>query len=172
MDFISWQYLKFRSFFARYFPALYRLCDRRKAIIKFFLAGSISGGLHLILLYVFHDFWRWSVVLSSSLAFICAFLVSFVLQKLWTFRDYRQDKLIGQLLLYFLNAVFGLTVNGLLMHLLVNRYGLWYILAQIIVNLIIAVQSFLIYKFIVFKKDKLPLDPPLSGRSNQYEVKG
>lgn len=170
MDFIHLEYLKFRARFARYFPRFYNWSNKYKKIIKFFLAGGISGSIHLILLYTFHDFWQWNVVLSSSLAFICAFLVSFVLQKLWTFRDYSQDKLVSQFILYFLNAIFGLTVNGLLMHLLVNRFQLWYILAQIIVNLLIAGQNFIIYKFIVFKKDTKPLTPGFEKRSKQDEI--
>jgi len=40
------------------------------------------------------------------------------------------------------------------MHLLVNRYQVWYLLAQIIVNLALAVSNFLVYKFIVFKINK------------------
>lgn len=151
MNFIRAAYLKFRQSLSRDWPSFYRLCEKRKAIIKFILVGSLSGGLDLVLLYVFYSLWGWGIVWSTSVAFIFALLVSFTLQKLWTFRDYDHNRLAGQISLYSVNAFIGININGFLMHLLVNKYGLWYLLAQIMVNVFIAVQNFLVYKFIVFK---------------------
>lgn len=154
MPFISNYYLKFRNYFSVNFPKIYNFCDSRKSIIKFFIAGCFSGGADLILLFIFHGLLKMNIVLSTSLAFILSFLISFTLQKLWTFRNYSQNKIVHQLLVYVLNAFLGLYINGLLMHLLVNRYQVWYILAQIVVNLTIAVWNFIVYKFIVFKIGK------------------
>jgi len=78
-------------------------------------------------------------------------LISFNLQKFWTFRNYGRDRMAGQLFLYILNAVIGLNINGALMHLLVNSWSVWYLLAQVIVNLGLGAWNFLIYKFIIFK---------------------
>jgi putative flippase GtrA len=81
-------------------------------------------------------------------------LVSFNLQKFWTFRNYRHDKVIHQLFVYILNAFIGLNLNGLFMHILVNRYNIWYLLSQIIVNVVIGFWNFIVYKFIVFRTSK------------------
>ncbi len=152
MPYISGCYQKFRQVFARYFPGVYGIFERRKKIIKFFIAGGISGGVDLVALHVFHSWLEWGIVLSTSAAFVVAFLVSFTLQKFWTFRDNSQDRIAGQLGMYLINGLIGLYLNGFLMHLLVSGYGVWYIAAQIVVNLIIAIQNFIVYKFIVFKK--------------------
>jgi putative flippase GtrA len=114
----------------------------------------LAGGTDLIFLFIFHGLLHINLVLSTSVAFILSFLVSFTLQKFWTFRNYSEDKVVHQLSLYVLNAFIGLNLNGTGMHLLVNKYAVWYMLAQIIVNLVLGVWNFFVYKFIVFNIGK------------------
>lgn len=154
MPAINRLYFRFRACFSSRCPRLYDFCNRHKSVIKFFFAGCMAGGTDLALLFLFHGLLKWGLVFSTSAAFILSFLVSFTLQKFWTFRNYRQDKVIGQLLFYVLNAFVCLNMNGFFMHLLVNKYKVWYLLAQIIVNLSLGFWSFMIYKFLVFRTDK------------------
>jgi putative flippase GtrA len=154
MPFINNLYFKFRHYFSRRFPQLYDLCEKRKSVIKFFIAGCFAGGSDLVFLFIFHGIFRWPIVLSTSLAFILSFAISFTMQKFWTFRNYNQDKVFRQLAIYFLNAFLGLNLNGFLMHIFVNEWSVWYILSQIIVNLAIAVWNFIVYKYIVFKNQQ------------------
>lgn len=154
MPVINRLYFKFRHFFSSRCPRLYDVCNSHKSVIKFIFAGGMAASTDLVLLFFFHGLFKWGLVVSTSAAFILSFLVSFTLQKFWTFRNFRQDKIAGQLFIYLLNAFIGLNLNGLFMHALVNRYEVWYIFAQIIVNLVIGVWNFLVYKFIVFRTDK------------------
>lgn len=154
MPLISDWYNKFRNYFFRHYPRVYIFCDNRKSFIKFIFSGCLSGGVDLLLLFVFHSLLKLDIVLSTSLAFILAFLISFSLQKFWTFRNYLSGQTFQQLSLYLINALVGLFLNAFFMHLLVNTYNVWYLLAQVIVNLVIAVWNFVIYKFVVFKADK------------------
>ena len=151
MSFINRLYEKFRHQFSRRLPRLYDLCERYKSFVKFFIAGCFAGGSDLVFLFVFHGLFHLNIVVSTSLAFILAFVVSFTLQKFWTFRNYSQNRVFRQLAVYLANSFLGLSLNGYFMHLLVNKFGLWYILAQIIVNLTLAVWNYIVYKFIVFR---------------------
>ncbi len=153
MSLIHDLYHRFRHYFANRFPNLYNFCEGRKSVIKFIIAGCLAGGSDLVFLFIFHGLFLWNIVLSTSSAFILAFLVSFTLQKFWTFRDY-QNKVVQQLVLYILNALLGLYLNGYFMHLLVVKYAVWYILSQIIVNLVLAFWNFVVYKFIIFKTNQ------------------
>ncbi len=150
MPFINNLYFRFRNFFSGRFPQLYALCNRLKSPLKFFIAGSLAGLTDLVFLYCFHGLLKWEIVFSTSLAFVLSFLVSFTLQKFWTFRNYSQKKALKQLALYLGNAFIGLNINGFLMHLSVNKLGVWYLLAQIAVNLLIGIYNFIIFKYIVF----------------------
>ncbi len=147
-------YFRFRNCFASSFPKIYCFCNTRKSVIKFLIAGCFAGGTDLILLFVFHGLFHWPIVISTSLAFLCSFAISFTLQKFWTFRNFSHDKVISQFILYILNSLIGLNLNGFFMHLLVTDLKVWYILAQILVNLTIGIYNFFIYRSIVFKIGK------------------
>ena len=151
MSFISNLYSKLKSTLATRFPKVFKIINKYKSIVKFIFAGGSATLVNLLLLYLFHGLLAWGLILSTSLAFIFAFLVSFILQKFWTFRNYNKEKMPLQLALYLTNSFIGLSLNGLFMHLLVNKLGIWYLLAQVIVSLTIAVYNFLVYKFIIFK---------------------
>jgi len=151
MSLIHDWYHRFRHHFASHYPKSYHFCEERKSVIKFIISGCFAGGSDLIFLYIFHGLFSWGIVFSTSFAFILSFLVSFTLQKFWTFRNYSQDKVVQQLTLYILNAFIGLYLNGYFMHVLVNKYAVWYILSQVIVNLTLAAWNFVVYKFIIFK---------------------
>jgi len=151
MPFVNKLYFKFRHWFAQHLPKIYCLCDNHKAVLKFFIAGGLASLTDLVLLYVFHGWFRWGLVLSTSLAFILSFIVSFSLQKFWTFRNYDRAMAIRQFLLYVINAVVGLNLNGLGMHLLVNKYKIWYMFSQVVVIVLIGFYNFIIYRFIIFR---------------------
>lgn len=158
MPLINNLYFKFRNFLSHRFPKLYCFCDFRKSIVKFFISGCLGGGADLVFLFVFHSLFNLGIVVSSSLAFILSFALIFTLQKIWTFRDHRQDKTFNQLILYFLNVFICLSVNGFLMHYLVNGIDIWYMLSQLIVNCLIGIYNFIVYKFIIFRKGNYEID--------------
>ncbi|MFA6513680.1 MAG: GtrA family protein [Patescibacteria group bacterium] len=154
MPVINRLYLQFKNLFSTRYPGLFYTCEKRKSVIKFFFAGSTAALVDLVFLFLFHGIFKWNLVLSTSLAFILSFAVSFTLQKFWTFRNYSQKRIPVQFVLYIGNAFIGLNINGFLMHLLANKLGIWYLLAQVIVNVMIGVYNFFVYKFIVFRTKK------------------
>jgi len=123
-------------------------------VVKFFIAGCFAGTTDLVFLFIFHSLLHWPIVVSTSLAFIFSFVVSFTMQKLWTFRNFNHDKTAGQFILYIINAFITLNLNGIMMRSLVINHHIWYILSQIIVNVSIGTYNFFIYRWIVFKIDK------------------
>lgn len=154
MPIINRIYYRFRLFFSARFPEIFAFCNRRKSIIKFFIAGAFAGTVDLIALFIFHGILKWGIVLSTSFAFIFSFMVSFSLQKLWTFRNYSHKRLPRQLVLYFSAAFVSMNLNGLGMHILVIDLNVWYLLSQVMVNIVLGVINFFTYKFIVFRKTK------------------
>lgn len=136
---------------SNHYPSVYKILTKNKSVTKFIVAGSSAAAVDLIFLAIFHDLFNWSIVLSTSLAFILAFAVSFHLQKFWTFRNKDKKKIPKQLTIYMINALLTLNLNGLFMHLLVDRLGVWYLLSQVIVNVTIGVYNFFVYKYVVFK---------------------
>lgn len=154
MAIINKLYESFRGLFSRRWPKTFLYLDSRKSIFKFIIAGSFAGGTDLVALFLFHGILKLEIVFSTSAAFILSFVVSFTLQKFWTFRNYNSARLARQIFLYILTALIGLNLNGVAMHFLVNTLSVWYLLAQIIVNIFLGFVNFVVYKFIIFRKHK------------------
>ena len=152
MKYIQRAYFNLRLLISGRCPQGYGFFERHKSIIKYGFSGGLATAVSLISLYLFHDWLNWGIISAATISFLLAFFVSFILQKFWTFRDKRQDRIAGQLAGYLANGVIGLYLNAFLMHLLVVRVGVWYLGAQVLVSLAIAVQNFLVYKFIIFRK--------------------
>lgn len=154
MSWIIGRYSRFCNFFSGRCPRLCRFCRNHQAVLKFIISGGSAAGVNIALLFVLHGIFKLELIFSTSAAFIISFLVSFTLQKFWAFRNFRRDGLAGQLFLYALNAAVGLYLNGLFMHLLVSRAGVWYLLSQVIVSAALAFWNFAVYKFIIFREKK------------------
>lgn len=154
MPVINKFYALFHYRFQNSCPKAYCYCSAKKHIFKFFAAGSLAGLTDLVFLFLFHGVWEMNIVLATSIAFLLSFVVSFSLQKRWTFRDTDEKKVPKQLVLYLLNAFLSLNINGIGMHFLVNENRTPYLLAQIIVNLALGGLNFVIYKTIIFRNEQ------------------
>ena len=151
MALINKLYLQFGRFLRNKHPKTFKVCQCHKSIVKFFISGSSAAIVDLLALYLFHGVFRWEIVMSTSLAFLLSFMVSFSLQKFWTFRNYNNKRLPHQLVLYIGAAFISLNLNALAMHVLVNNWNIWYLLSQIIVNVFLGIVNFFIYKYVVFR---------------------
>ncbi len=99
-------------------------------------------------LFVLHGLIHLPIVPAASISFVMAYLVSFSLQKFWTFADTGRDRMTGQMAIYFLVGVFGLVLNAVGMYMLVEVFLVWYLLAQIIMAASLAVMNYFLYRWI------------------------
>ncbi len=121
----------------------------RFQFVRFLISGGTGAMVHFFVLYLLTGVMGVWYLLATSIAFTCAFFVSFTLQKHWTYTD-RSPAVWGQRGRYFLIGVGNLLLNGALMYVLVDGFGIWYLLAQVIASGLIAVLSHLLYRTVVF----------------------
>ncbi len=145
-------FARFKHYVARHWPRLYARLARRKSLVKFLMSGPIAGILDLGLLYILHGLFQVPVLWATTIAYIFSFGVSFYLQKFWTFCNYNRKHVHYQLLMYFFLAIINLNINGYLMYILINNYSVWYLFAQLGVSITIGLESYVIYKFVIFRK--------------------
>lgn len=124
-------------------------------VIRFLVSGGTVALIELVLLYLFTDIVGLWYEFSFGIAFVVAFCVSFALQKFWTFEDHDTEDVHKQASLYFFVTIANALINAVALYVLVEYAHLWYLLAQIIINAALATGSFLIYKFIIFKKSDI-----------------
>lgn len=128
------------------------LLRKHKRPIKYLIAGSTATLVDLGLLYFFTSLLGIWYLISACLAFAVSFFVSFFLQKFWTFRDPDKQRMPKQMAAYLAVALTNLVINAALMYGLVDGFKVWYIFAQLIASGLIAGESYLVYKFIIFSK--------------------
>lgn len=112
---------------------------------RFIVTGAIVAAIDLILLYVFKDILLIWYLTSSILAFIIAFIISFGLQKLWTFQDYSLEHVHIQFTQYISISAINLMINTALVFMFVELFGIFYLVSQIISILIIAMGNYFLY---------------------------
>jgi putative flippase GtrA len=127
-----------------------KITDNLK-IVKFLIAGGTATLTTFFFLYLFTEVFLLWYLFSSILAFLIAVVVSFTLQKYWTFAGEQEKRGRHQFVIFLAFGAFGLGLNVLSMYLLVDRVGLWYMLAQFITSAGIAVMNYFFYQSVVFK---------------------
>lgn len=124
-------------------------------VAKFIVSGGIVALTELSLLYIFTDVFGIWYLFSLVFAFVVAFCLSFSLQKFWTFQNRKMETVHLQASSYLFVAILNLALNAGALYLLVRYFGLWYILAQALISIVLAIGSFLIYKYAIFKKHEI-----------------
>lgn len=133
---------------------IHSVCRRwhiSKQVSKYLISGATVNVVELSLLYIFTEYLGIWYLFSSVLAFLFAFCLSFSLQKFWTFQDKKTEDMHKQASLYLFISVCNLGINVVALYLLVQVAGLWYMFAQVLINGAIAIWSFVLYKFVIFK---------------------
>jgi len=115
-------------------------------IARFLIAGAATMLVNLAALYVFTEYAHVWYLASSIIAFCISYGVNFTLQKFWTFKNTDRRAVLRQLPLHLSLALFNLAFNTIILYALVEWGNVWYILAQVIAALIIAVESFILSK--------------------------
>lgn len=120
-------------------------------IARYLISGGIATALNLLLLYLGTDGLGLHYLLSSIISFSIATVASFLLQKFWTFKNASLTQTPAEFSLYLVLTLFNLVLNSALMFLFVSMLNVWYLFAQIITAAFIAIESYLFYKFAVFR---------------------
>jgi putative flippase GtrA len=133
---------------------------RIKFIIRYVVTGVVGAFIQIFTIFV------WVSILSFeeeyvggiAIGFGLALLITFFLHKYWTFRNY-EHYLVGKQLAYY--GVFSLMNFGLNIALLhasksaiesldLNFFQIWYLVAQILVVVFVAMISFLSNRYVTF----------------------
>jgi len=119
-------------------------------IVRFLISGGIGFASVMLLLYFFTDILGWWYLASFVVSFFIAQSISFTLQKFFTFRDATVGarRVGGQAAAFVSLGAFNLLANSALLYALVEYGQFHYLVAQVIISLIIAVWSFLFFRYI------------------------
>ena len=106
------------------------------------------------ILYVLTEFLGIFYLVSAGFSYFLGFLVSFSLQKFWTFRDSSLLYIKRQFFYYSALTLGTLFLDLFFLYLLVDKFQVYYLLAQIMAGAVIALGRFLVNNFLIFKKTR------------------
>lgn len=145
-------YYNMHTYFRMRMPRLYESVYRKKKIAKYIVSGGMATATNLAVLYALTDFFRVHYLVSSVFAFIVSVVVSFSMQKFWTFEDSSRDALHTQFVSYSMVVIANLALNTFLVYAFVEWFSFWYLVAQFLAGMFIAVVSFFAYRDLIFKR--------------------
>lgn len=122
----------------------------RHRILRYVISGLSATSVNIFVIYVATDLLGIWYIMSSVIAFTLGVCVSFCLQKFWTFKNDSVVHIRRQMVLYFVLALFAISLNAIIVYVEVQFLGIQYVLAQIISSAILACINFFIYKKIIF----------------------
>lgn len=115
-------------------------------VARYIISGGSGAVVNIGTLFVLTHFFSVWYLASSVIAFLASFVVSFTLQRMWTFDHRTAEGLARHTSLYFVVAVGNTFLNTALVFGLVEYAQVWYVAAQIIAGVCIALSSFFIYR--------------------------
>lgn len=119
--------------------------------LRYIISGGLAAFTHLGALYLLTDSVGLWFVEANVLAFCFGLIVSFGMQKLWTFGDRRTDGVYHQAFWYALIQIVSLGVDTALLYILVTYAGWWYLGTQFLLLVLIAVGNFFLFNKVVFR---------------------
>ena len=122
-------------------------------LVRYTIAGLLSVVVNLLGLYVLVDILAWWYLSGAVVAFFVSAVVSFVLQKYWTFRNFVQTTqvLVYQTKWYLYVSMGNFIANIVLLYVLVDLFGVGYLDGQVVVLGVVAIVTFLVNKTITFR---------------------
>ncbi len=124
--------------------------QRYAKVVRFLTAGGCAAVVNLGVFYLTNV--NGHYLRASIYAFFAAFLVSFLLQKYWTFKEHTHNLVKTQMLMYLATAGMNIIIGIMLLYVLVEYFGITnHLFAQVISQGLIAFLSYFVYKHVIFK---------------------
>ncbi|MEK7158097.1 MAG: GtrA family protein [Patescibacteria group bacterium] len=143
------QYVREHPFVARHVTV--------RQFIKFSMVGVVNTTTDFFVYFSLTrlwDFWLEQYLVAALVAFVTANIVSFVLNRRWTFRD-EHARIHLQYSKFFLISLVGLTLTLFLMYVAVDRLGVWDVVAKPIIVFVVSLWNFGANKFWTFSSPAL-----------------
>ncbi len=117
-------------------------------LLRFLITGGSAAFINIFLLFAFTEFAGLWYIASSMLAFVGAFAFNFIISKYWVFKSNDAAKIRRELPMQLAVNIVNLGINTILLYTFVEYLHLWYVLAQFFASIIIAFESFIVYRWI------------------------
>lgn len=120
-----------------------------KQILRFGVVGGTAFIIDYGVLYCLTEFAGINYLVSACISFVASVIYNYVLSILWVFDAKQGRSKTAELAVFIGLSVVGLGLNQLGMWLLVDKAGIYYMLAKIVVTAIVMVYNFITRKLFI-----------------------
>ena len=120
-----------------------------KQVLRYGIVGLTGTVLHIGVLVLLVEQFRLPALLASSLGFLVVLVVSFLLNRYWTFRSCGAVSV--EFAKYSVTCVFGFVLNFSIMFFFVDVLHWHYVIGQMMVIFVIPASNFLLSRYWCFR---------------------
>ena len=135
-------------------------------LIKFVIVGAIGTLVNISVLFLLTKFFNILYLISEVIGFTLSTLSNYILNKIWTFEENIQVKIIRKYIQYFIVCLFSLILNLVVLFLLVEVFDFWYISAEFVAIMVTFAINFTGSKFWIFRAKYRETEPYLLKKEN------
>ncbi len=118
-------------------------------IFKFITVGGINTAITLVTFYFLNNVYGMNYLLGSFLGYSLGIINSYILNKLWTFRD-SDKKVIPQFMRFVAVSMISMGINLTVMYILIERLNLDSLFSQVIAIIFSTVSNYTGSRILVF----------------------
>mgnify|MGYP000327920179 CR=1 FL=1 len=119
-------------------------------ILKFGLVGGTAFVIDYVLLYFCTEFLHIHYLISSIISFTVSVIFNYILSIKWVF-DVKNKQDVKDFVIFIILSVIGLGINSLIMYVMVEKFGVYYMLSKIVSTAVVMVYNFITRKIFVEK---------------------
>jgi len=123
-----------------------------RQILRFGVVGTSAFIIDYGFLYVFTEFCGIEYLISSALSFCISVIFNYIMSIVWVFDVGEQHSRTRDFVVFITLSTIGLGINQLGMWLLVEKAGMWYMLAKIFATAVVMVYNFVTRKLFLERR--------------------
>jgi len=144
-----------------YNPSLkFRFKKNLEHFKRYFYVSLTCAGFLLLLLFILTSIFKFYYLSSFVLSYTLTITLSFILNKKFTFNNFNPKTLKNQYIEFSVVGILSFLINLLLLYILVDIVGIFYLFSQIIIGIFGIPTLFVIHKKLVFGHRQTLKYPP------------
>lgn len=121
-------------------------------IMKFGVVGGAAFLIDYGLLYVLTEFLHLHYLVSGTISFSVSVIFNYILSILWVFDTDKNGDKKKEFAVFIVLSVIGLGINQLILWIMVDGMGIYYMLSKIVSTAVVMVYNFITRKLFLEKK--------------------
>ena len=115
-------------------------------IFNFGIVGVIATIIDFLFLYIFRDVFHLPLVLSNTLSFCISVVFNYFASMMFVFDVDKNKSKKKSFLLFIIFSVIGLILNDIIVYVVTEMIGIYYLLSKILATVIVMIFNFVTRK--------------------------